>query len=95
MVLEADRAIVSGWSPTRELFGHFRFARLPQSSASPQCSFQLFTRGVTRDSSAGVLAVLLLLMTGLVVLLEQVFAKVAGEVAPHGVDVVGIVLRVI
>jgi hypothetical protein len=40
-------------------------------------------------------AVLLLLVVGLVMLLEQVLAKVAGQVAPHGVDVIGVVLRII
>ena len=34
-------------------------------------------------------------MTGLIVLLQQVQAEVAIEVAPHAVDVVGVVLRVI
>jgi hypothetical protein len=29
------------------------------------------------------------------VLVEQVLAEIAGKVAPHGVDVVGVVLRVI
>jgi hypothetical protein len=38
---------------------------------------------------------LLPLVTGLVVLLEQIFAKVAGEVAPHGMDKVAVVLRVV
>jgi hypothetical protein len=38
---------------------------------------------------------LLLLVADLVVLLEQVLAKVAAEVAPHGMDVVGVVLRVV
>ena len=39
--------------------------------------------------------VVLLLVPVLVVLLEQVLAEVAGEVAPDGVDVVAIVLGVI
>ncbi len=34
-------------------------------------------------------------VAGLVVLMEQVLAKVPCEVAPHGVDVVGVVLRVV
>ena len=34
-------------------------------------------------------------VAGLVVLLEQVLAEIAGEVAPHGVDVVGTVLSVV
>jgi len=40
-------------------------------------------------------AALLLLVTDLVVVLEQVLTKVAAEVAPHGMDVVGVVLRVV
>jgi hypothetical protein len=35
------------------------------------------------------------LVAGLSVLLEEVVAEVASEVAPHGVDVVGVVLRVV
>jgi hypothetical protein len=38
---------------------------------------------------------LLLLVADLVVMLEQVLAKVAAEVAPHGMDVVGVVLCVV
>jgi hypothetical protein len=40
-------------------------------------------------------AFLLLLVADLVVMLEQVLAKVAAEVAPHGMDVVGVVLCVV
>ena len=36
-----------------------------------------------------------LVMTGLVVQLQQVHAEVAVEIAPDGVDVVGVVLRVV
>jgi hypothetical protein len=49
----------------------------------------------TQPESQAALAVLLLLVAGLVVVLEQVLAKVAAEVAPHGMDVVGVVLRVV
>ena len=38
---------------------------------------------------------LLVLVAGMIVLLEQVLAEVAAEVAPHGVDVVGVVLCVV
>jgi hypothetical protein len=34
-------------------------------------------------------------VTHRIVLLEQVFSEVAAEVAPYGVDVVGVVLRVV
>src|SRR5262249_18572994 len=34
-------------------------------------------------------------MAGLIMLLEQILAKVASQVAPYGVDVIGLILRVI
>ena len=34
-------------------------------------------------------------MTGLVVILQQVAAEMAGEIPPHAMDVIGSVLRVI
>jgi hypothetical protein len=49
----------------------------------------------TQPESWAALAALLLLVAGLVVVLEQVLAKVAAEVAPDGMDVVGVVLRVV
>ena len=34
-------------------------------------------------------------MAALVVLLEQILAEVAAEIPPHGVNVIGVVLRII
>jgi hypothetical protein len=34
-------------------------------------------------------------MISLIVLMEQVLTEIVGEIAPHGVDVIGAVLRVI
>ncbi len=54
-------------------------------------------RWLNRGSPAGIghTKVLFPLVACVVVLLEQVLAEVAREVAPHGVDVVGVVLRVV
>ena len=34
-------------------------------------------------------------MAGAVVLLEQVPAKISGEVSPHGMNMVGVILRIV
>jgi hypothetical protein len=67
----------------------------------PRQSKPTFLTGTSRASreisppKTACQAVLLLLVANLVVLLEQVMTKVAGKIAPHGVDVVGVVLRVV
>ena len=37
---------------------------------------------------------LFVLMAGVVVLLEQVLSKITSEIAPYGVNVVGVILRI-
>ena len=66
-----------------------RWLRLSASPREFTCRISGYTEVISQNPF------LFLLVADLVVLLEQILAKVPAEVAPHGMDVVGVVLRVV